>query len=231
MQNLKSKIGDKAPSEFHELTATFLNPYSYLHYRKEPEKFKEFDTIFFDGILLAKLASFLYRKPISRVSFDMTSMAPSVFEFALKHDKTLALIGAEPGVVEIAAEVFKNEYSKLRIKTTRHGYFKNEAEAAEYINDLNHLNPDIVVVGMGTPKQEEFISKLLSTGWRGAAFTCGGFFHQTASRGKSYYPPLIDKFNLRFLYRMYDEPKLIKRYFLSYPKSLILFITDTVKSR
>jgi len=231
MANLKSKIGKFEPKELRNLKATFLNPYSYLHYRSEPEKFSAFDTIFFDGILLAKAASFLYRRPIPRISFDMTSLAPKVFEYAVEHDKTVALIGAEPGVVDVAAQIYKSEYDNLKIETTRHGYFESEVAAAEYIQELIKINPDIVIVGMGTPKQEEFISNLLSSGWDGAAFTCGGFFHQTASKGKNYYPNLINKLNLRFLYRMYDEPKLIKRYFLSYPKSLILFVLDTINSK
>ena len=58
--------------------------------------------------------------------------------------------------------------------------------------------------------------------------TCGGFLHQTANNIK-YYPNWIDRFNLRGFYRMYDEPYLIKRYFVWYPWALIKYTIDSFR--
>ena len=83
---------------------------------------------------------------------------------------------------------------------------------------------------MGTPLQEKFLIDLKKNGWSGIGFTCGGFLHQT-SNNIIYYPNWIDKFSLRAFYRMYDEPKLIKRYFLIYPLAILLFLYDLFKFR
>ena len=80
---------------------------------------------------------------------------------------------------------------------------------------------------MGTPKQEEFLLDLSQAGWKGTGYTCGGFLHQTAQNIK-YYPKWIDLFNLRAIYRIYDEPRLIKRYMLEYPIALIYILSDLI---
>ena len=80
---------------------------------------------------------------------------------------------------------------------------------------------------MGTPFQEQFLVDLKNLGWIGAGYTCGGFIHQTAANIK-YYPEFFNTYNLRWLYRMIDEPKLIKRYLILYPKSTFLFFFDFI---
>ena len=100
-----------------------------------------------------------------------------------------------------------------------------------FLNELVDLNPDAVVVGMGAILQEQLLSDLYVKGWRGLGFTCGGYIHQTAMSGVNYYPDFIDKYNLRWLYRMIKEPKLIYRYLVSYPQFLFLFIVDLYKYR
>ena len=96
--------------------------------------------------------------------------------------------------------------------------------------DIKNLNPDIVICGMGTPLQEHFLADLQKLGWGGIGYTCGGFLHQTA-RDIQYYPEWIDKYNIRWIYRIYDEPKLFKRYFWEYPKFFVYFIYDFYQYR
>jgi N-acetylglucosaminyldiphosphoundecaprenol N-acetyl-beta-D-mannosaminyltransferase len=81
---------------------------------------------------------------------------------------------------------------------------------------------------MGTPLQEEFLLEVHLKSETIIGFTCGGFIHQTA-KGINYYPKWINKFNLRWLFRIFDEPKLFERYFVKYPKSLILLFYDIAK--
>lgn len=84
---------------------------------------------------------------------------------------------------------------------------------------------------MGTPAQDIFLKELNEIGWDGIAFTCGGFIHQVASGKLNYYPEIINKLNLRWLYRIYDEPKLFKRFFCYYPLSMLLFLYDYLNMR
>jgi len=204
---------------------SFLNPYSYLCLRRCPELYRCVDEFYCDGIMLAKLMRLTGRK-FQRVSFDMTSLAPSIFEEASRLGKSVYFIGGEPGVVDQAVRVFRSQHDGLRVSGYRHGFFDDGKERKGVIKDLVMLNPDVVVVGMGVPLQENFIVDLRREGWCGVAFTCGGFLHQTASKGARYYPDWIDRLNLRWLYRMIDEPKLMRRYFADYPKFLLFFLYD-----
>jgi exopolysaccharide biosynthesis WecB/TagA/CpsF family protein len=96
------------------------------------------------------------------------------------------------------------------------------------LENIKELNPDIVVCGMGTPLQEQFLVDLQDTGWNGIGYTCGGFLHQTAG-DIQYYPKWVDKYNLRWVYRIYDEPVLFKRYFGDYPKFFWYFMIDYIE--
>lgn len=207
---------------------TFLNPFSYFIARQHQDLFENVDGIMIDGSLLC----FLLRvrgHNVKRVSFDMTSLAPKVFLNASQVKKSIYFLGSTTEEVEDFVEYVQGEYPDIKVVGCRSGYFSNLKEKKESIISIVELAPDIVVVGMGTPLQEEFLLMLRGAGWRGQGFTCGGFFHQTSARGGKYYPKWIDKLNLRWLYRMWDEPKLLKRYFLYYPVSVVLFFKDSMK--
>lgn len=221
----KERLGP-VPSVRDHALVTFLNPYSYLLARKNEDLFKKFDRIYPDGIVLAKAFS-LIRLPGKRRSFDMTSLAPTVLTECIQLNVPVAVIGSEPGVVEKAVATWKNSLgNELNVVYVRNGFFSCENERVKCFQEIRHSGARVVIVGMGTPFQEKFLVSLQESGWSGVGFTCGGFLHQTASKGDVYYPKWIDKFNLRWLYRMYDEPKLIKRYLFSYPVFLFAFFSD-----
>lgn len=206
-------------------TFTFVNHYSYLILRKNPDILNDFDSINVDGIFLCQALKLIGINK-SRSSFDMTSLAPLVFESAQKNADDIYFIGSENGIVEKAIDSFKSKYPALQILGYRHGFFSTNEERNETINNIKTLNPKIVIVGMGTPFQEKFLIDLVNTGWAGTGYTCGGFLHQTAKSGLIYYPEWINKYNLRWAYRVYDEPKLIRRYTLDFIKFLLFFSYD-----
>ncbi|MGR4068078.1 WecB/TagA/CpsF family glycosyltransferase [Billgrantia sp. C5P2] len=204
---------------------TFLNPYSYRVARRRQEIFRRFDTIHYDGIALVLLMK-LAGVRASRKSFDMTSMALEVLSTAAQQGRRVYFVGSEPGVPEQAATRLKDRFAGLQVAGIRHGFFANEAERVEFIQELTCLAPDIVIVGMGAPRQEKLLLDLADAGWRGEGYTCGGFLHQTAKGGTQYYPPWMDRMNLRWMYRIFDEPKLIKRYTVDYSVFVWLFAYD-----
>ncbi|HHF8181887.1 WecB/TagA/CpsF family glycosyltransferase [Klebsiella variicola] len=206
---------------------TFLNLYSYYLYRENVEDYRGYDLIFCDGILFQKMVSLIGLKP-KRVSFDMTSLAPLVFKDAIANNKKIAIVGSDANSITLMNDLLKEEYPELRVVYSRHGYFADQNEFARCLDKLLEIDPHIVIAGLGTPLQDQFLSQLKSKGWFGVGYTCGGFIHQTAKKGISYYPVFVDKLNLRWLYRIYDEPKLMRRYFLYYPYSAMLFIKDII---
>lgn len=203
---------------------TFLNPYSYILARQEVKLLENFN-IEVDGIALVMILRFFNIICVQRKSFDMTSLAPIVFNNAVEESKSVYFIGAERGVIDQAIVNIRSRYPKLNVIGFKHGYFNNQKERFQVLKNINKMNPEIVVCGMGTPLQENFLFDLQSLGWTGLGYTCGGFLHQTA-KGIEYYPKWIDKYNLRWIYRIYDEPKLLFRYIIDYPKFLGLFLYD-----
>lgn len=208
---------------------SFLNPYSYLLLRKNKAIMNNIDGFFIDGSFLVLFYRLFMGVKVKRTSFDMTSLAPIVFNDAIESNKKVFLVGSKQEEIDNAVATIKTNFSGLNIYRYRNGYF-NQQERERELELLVQEQPDIVVVGMGTPLQEQFLIDLRDKGWQGIGFTCGGFLHQTAS-GIQYYPKWMDKMNLRWLYRIYDEPKLIKRYTIDYSKFVFLFLCDVLRYR
>lgn len=191
---------------------SFLNPVSYLDALKNKELFYKLDGLFADGALLVAAIRLLYGKQVTRKSFDMTSVAPQLFEYAQQNQKSIYIVASKQEQVEKAVNIYKERYPNINILGYRNGYFTNEEEIDEEAKYIVGMNPDFLIVGMGAIAQERFLLKVKETGFKGIGFTCGGFIHQTASNMIDYYPAWIDRMNLRFLYRMYKEPHTRKRY-------------------
>lgn len=191
---------------------TFLNPVSYLDAVKNKVLFLQFDGIFADGSLLVAAIKALYGVRVARRSFDMTSVAPELFDYARKAGKSLYIVGSKQDQVEMAVSVFCNQYPGLKILGCRNGYFNSKEEQAAEAKHIVEINPDFIIVGMGVIMQEKFLLRVKKAGFKGIGFTCGGFIHQTASNMIDYYPAWIDRMNLRFVYRFIHEPHTRMRY-------------------
>lgn len=191
---------------------TFLNPVSYLDALRHKDLFVRFDGIFVDGSILAAAIKMIYGRKVERRSFDMTSVAPMLFEHAQKKGKTVYIVASQQEQVEKAVKIFEARYPDIQIIGCRNGYFHNEEEQKEAAANIAALNPDFLIVGMGVVMQERFLLRAKGAGFQGIGFTCGGFIHQTAKEGVDYYPAWVDRMNLRFLYRMYREPHTRMRY-------------------
>lgn len=212
---------------------TFLNPYSYLFYRKNQELFSNFDRIGIDGQLLVVLLNMFVLKnksKIKRLSFDMTSFAPILFEKCVSEKKSIYFIGSSEENIERFIHNISSKYKDLNIVGFRNGYFKNDIEKHVSITDIIGKNPNYIVVGMGAPNQENYLVSLKKAGFAGMGYTCGGFIHQ-AAKSVSYYPGWTDSLNLRWAYRIWNEPVLFERYFYKYPISLLLFLKDVLEHR
>lgn len=222
MSDLYLKFTDKTTEgKLH----TFVNLYSYSILRNDSKTVLAIDNILIDGQLMVSVLKILRIASLHRKSFDMTSLAADVFSAAEATGKSVYLIGTTPSSIKLAVVNITKRFPKLIISGYHHGYLQGNEDSSKVIDKIVTNAPDLVVVGMGTPKQEQFLASLRASGWNGTGYTCGGFFHQTAAN-IDYYPKWADKHNLRWLYRIYDEPKLFKRYFLQYPWALLLIFSD-----
>ncbi len=230
--NLLDEVGPRIDNTIvdHETgLVTFLNPFSYYQCRKSPDAIRQFDHIYIDGMLLVRLLNLVFPRKFTRISFDMTSAAPVLFERWSQNGKRVYFVGSTPDAIEGFVRTIGAAYPALKIDGYRNGYFKGDERAA-LIRELAERKPDVIVVGMGTPLQEQLLLDIRQAGWQGCGYTCGGFIHQTSGKTQ-YYPKILDKLNLRWMYRIYDEPKLFKRYALYYPLAVMQFLLDAMRRR
>lgn len=186
---------------------SFANPLSIKIMKEDPTyhaNLLRMDLLFSDGIAMTAAVRWRTGRHIPRISFDNTSLAPVVLEAASRLGRGLVLVGGRPGVADDAARQIQNAYPELHIRGVLHGY----APLSHLVAEIRTLDAAIVICGMGMPRQEAFLVELAGSGWHGYGFTCGGYLDQLRTRFQ-YYPKLIDRLNLRWLYRILREPRRI----------------------
>src|SRR3954469_947628 len=93
------------------------------------------------------------------------------------------LLGADPGSSTDAAAAPKRGYPRLRVLGSHHGYFDPGSPHSERV--LEHiagLEPDIVLVGMGTPQQELWVDHNLDRVEAPVVWTVGALFDYLSGR-------------------------------------------------
>ncbi|WP_152084842.1 WecB/TagA/CpsF family glycosyltransferase [Pseudoalteromonas sp. A25] len=203
---------------------TFINPYSYLQLRDKEQIIDGVDAIYTDAISSAKYLSRLLKRPIPRVSFDQSSFAKDFLQRANEEQFAVYFLGAKEHELDKAIGNFKTHYKNINIVGYHDGYFSDDEQM---IAQILAAQPDFVVCGMGTPRQDEFAVKLKQRAKGGIKqiYTCGGFLHQSAE-SLIYYPGWIDKLHLRWLYRVFENSYVIKRLLTSYPRFFYLVRKD-----
>lgn len=216
-------------SDLHELAGklidnndavSFTNPYSYLMTRGKDLSY--LNGVFIDGVLLVLIARILGRN-YARISMDFTSLATVLFKLCARRDLSVGIIGSTIDDVKVFRDTICDMFPGLNVVFVSSGFNVDVKPTAE---SLTKNGVDLIVVGMGAPKQEELIRDLRTCGYLGSAVTCGGFIEQTAKNRGYYYPRFFDTLNLRFLYRILDKPQLAWRYVFSYPAGVYFFVKD-----
>ena len=129
------------------------------------------------------------------------------------------LLGAEPNIAEKAALNISKKYLNVEIVGTYHGFFSS-FEIDEILQDIERNNPDLLLVGLGSPRQEEWI--FCKKPKAKIAIGCGGAINVFAGEVKRA-PKIFIKLNLEWFYRVIKEPVRLKR-LLVMPNFLLLIL-------
>ncbi|AUT03533.1 glycosyltransferase [Nostoc sp. CENA543] len=119
-------------------------------------------------------------------------------------DKTVFFYGGAPGVAATAAEFWLQKSPGLNIAGTYSGYHTPEEEQ-QLKQTLAQLQPQIILVGLGVPRQELWISQNRHLCPQSIWIGVGGSF-DIWSGTKSRAPSWLADNNLEWLYRLYQEP-------------------------
>lgn len=142
-----------------------------------------------------------------------------LIDYCDKNKKTIYLLGAKNYVVNKCSENIKMLHPDLNISGYNHGFFDIES-CENLVNDINDLKPYALFVAMGTPRQELFIEKYKNILPCSIFMGVGGSFDVLARVSKRA-PKWIIDIGMEWFYRLYKEPKRIKR-LQSIPKFLFL---------
>jgi N-acetylglucosaminyldiphosphoundecaprenol N-acetyl-beta-D-mannosaminyltransferase len=168
-----------------------------------------------DGMPLLWAARFAGKPLPERVAGS--DLIWSVSETAARRGRSIYLLGGDPGTAKAAAAELRRRYAGLKIAGWHYpppGFERDSAAINRLRCELESVEPDIVFVALGSPKQERLIDALRPTlsraWWLGVgisfSFVCG-----EVKRA----PVWMRRGGLEWLHRLAQEPKrLAGRYLL-----------------
>lgn len=97
------------------------------------------------------------------------------------------------------------------------------------IDSINKLKPDIIWIGISSPKQDILMEYLTHRLNRGLLIGVGAVFNYVAGKHKIS-PEWMKRLGLRWVYRLYQEPRLWRRYAYGNSMFIYLVIKDLFRS-
>lgn len=196
-----------------------INAEKIMMYGKRPEMKVIMDESILptpDGAGAVIGMKILYRKKSIKLDLPKT-----IFQTADENKYSMFILGASEESNSMATDKLKKLYPGIKILGRRNGYFDNDKEIEEI---LKELNPQIVMIALGSPKQEIFAKKMNDT-LSGTLFIgCGGALDILAGKTKRA-PEFFINNNLEWFYRLVKDPKRIIRQMV-----LPVFVLKLIKS-
>jgi N-acetylglucosaminyldiphosphoundecaprenol N-acetyl-beta-D-mannosaminyltransferase len=206
--------------------------YLWCHEPKMREFYSLADYVNIDGMSLVFLGR-LFGLPLkSEHRTNYIDLLPPFIEEAVRSQWRVFYLGSRPGVAEAAARTLRTRYPGLQI-ATRDGHFETDQFGAEnqtVLAEVRDYAPDILMVGMGMPRQEIWITENLKDIGAHAVFCCGGLMDLVAGEIPTA-PRWLGPFGLEWLYRLLSEPaRLWRRYLIEPWVILICVIKEYLRS-
>ena len=164
-------------------------------------------TLVADGISIVKGARKLGIPVAERI--PGVELAEFLLAQSSRHGKRVFLFGAKQEVLDALCRVIAEKYPGLILAGTRNGY---TADKDAVFQQIRQAQPDLVLVALGVPQQEELIYRHLHSFSKGIFVGVGGSF-DVLSNTKSRAPKLFIRLNLEWLYRILREPSRLKRFY------------------
>ncbi len=142
---------------------------------------------------------------------------PEVCKMAAKEGFSIFLLGAAEGVAKRAAINLMKKYKNLKIAgvySPSYSFEDNAEEICDIIGKINRTKPDILCIGLGTPKQEKFYYRYKDLLNVPLTLHIGATIDFEAGVVKRA-PKWVSYVGLEWFYRLMKEPRrLYRRYLL-----------------
>ena len=192
---------------------------------KFQDSYKSASLILTDGKPLLWIAKW-YETPIKE-KISGSDLFPMVCKMSMENGYSMFFLGAAEGVAAKAAENLKLKFPGLNIVGTfspPFGFENNEKEIDKIISRIKNVHPDILVIGLGTPKQEKFILNYYKKLNVPVSLCIGASIDFEAGNVKRA-PKWMSNHGLEWFYRLLQNPKrMAKRYLIDDMKIIRLAI-------
>jgi N-acetylglucosaminyldiphosphoundecaprenol N-acetyl-beta-D-mannosaminyltransferase len=189
---------------------------------------KEIELVYCDGMGVQLGARLLGRHLPQR--FTLADWIDRLALLAAQNDFSLFFLGNPPGSAQRAAENLQARFPGLQVVGVHHGFYDKTAGSEEneaVIEQINAVQPDILMVGFGVPIQERWVKENWEHLQVNIALSCGAIFEYVAGdlpRG----PQWMTDHYMEWLARVLISPR---RYWRRYWRDNPLFLARVLRQR
>jgi len=186
------------------------------------------DLIITDGMPLVWMQRWQGRREAQRIRANDLMIA--LCEHAAVNGRSVGFYGGKQEVIDAIKARAKTELPELKIVYAYSPPFRplTDDEDAAIVDDIKATSPDLLFMGLGCPKQENWMSahrERLSSVMLGV----GASFDFYAGNVREC-PDWIGRLGLEWLYRLTQEPKrLWRRYLILNPRFMFLAAMQLIK--
>ncbi len=183
-----------------------------------------------DGMPLVWIGRFLGHKQTSRIYGP--DLFLSLCSLCEKQSLTIYLYGTTDATLLKLKTSLLKRYPRLKIVGMFAPPFRNQThnEKKKVRSDINRVNPNIVFIGLSTPKQEYWMSENHNALNANMLIGVGAAFDFIAGTVPQA-PPWVREAGLEWSFRLLQEPKrLWKRYLIGNTKFIAILIKEMTKT-
>jgi len=191
------------------------------------ENFTSENSIIIPDGIGTVICSKIVRQPVSQKIAGIEVM-DNIVKKCEKENLGIYLLGSTKQTVDMCNINLRTKYRELNILGSHDGYFEMD-NCEDILRQIEEVNPQVIFVAMGCPRQEIFIAKYMDRLPCRIFMGVGGSFDIIAGNVKRA-PKWMINIGMEWLYRVVKEPFRIKR-LSSIPKFIMIVLKDKYKSK
>jgi N-acetylglucosaminyldiphosphoundecaprenol N-acetyl-beta-D-mannosaminyltransferase len=158
-----------------------------------------------------------------------SDLVVSLCEHALPNRRRHFFFGGEPGVAEQLAGRLAARFPDLQVAGTYSPPFQKATPAEDEVETrrINDAHPDVLWVGIGSPRQEQWMAEHLGKIDAPVMIGVGAAFDFLSGR-KRQAPRWLQRAGLEWLFRLGSEPRRLWRRYSQYPLFAVLVFLQTL---
>ena len=185
-----------------------------------------FDLIYSDGIGVVWAARFLHGVRLYKATGR--NWIGGYCDLAEREHLRTYILAGKPGVAQKAKQNIEARWPGINIAGAADGYFVEKSEA-QVLSEIAERRPQVLLVGMGVPKQEEWLVRQAGNLDVPVCWAVGALFDYVAGVERPV-PQRVDALGLEWLWRMLVNPRgKLQRYLVGNPRFITHVLWHKIK--